>query len=71
MVSSMTSEFCTSYKPVSLFGVYTYRIAGNVCGNYILRFVVNNEVCRFIVCGLLYTIYTGNNYNNNHTYYTA
>ena len=48
-----------------------YRIAGNVCGNYILRFVVNNEVCGFIVCGLLDTIYTGNNYNNSHTYYTA
>ena len=48
--------------------VYMYRIAGNVCSNYILRFVVNNEVCGYIVCGLLDTIYTGNNYN---TYYTA
>ena len=29
-----------------------YRIAGNVCGNYILRFVVKSKVCRFNVCGL-------------------
>ena len=29
-----------------------YRIAGNVCGNYILRFVVKSKVCRFNVCSL-------------------
>ena len=36
---------------------FMYRIAGNVCGgNYVLRFVVNNVVCRFNVCG-----FTGHN----------
>ena len=61
---------CNTYTcSCSIHECCNYRIAGNVCGNYILRFVVNNEVCGFIVCGLLDTIYTG--YNNSHTYYTA
>ena len=29
-----------------------YYIAGNICGNYMLRFVVKSKVCRFNVCGL-------------------
>ena len=33
--------------------VNTYRIAGDVCGDYILQFVVENEACEFKVCGLL------------------
>ena len=32
-----------------LWSKYMYRIAGNVCGNYVLRFVVNNEVCRYLM----------------------
>ena len=32
--------------------ILDYRTAGNVCGNYILRFVVKSKVCRFNVCGL-------------------
>ena len=31
----------------------TFRIARNVCSDYILQFVVKNEVCGFKVCGLL------------------
>ena len=41
----------------SAHNIYTasvsYRIAGNVCGDYILQFVVENKVCGFKVCGLL------------------
>ena len=41
-----------------------YRIAGNVCGNYILRFVVKSKVCRFNVCGLHNTSLLMNLYQN-------
>ena len=34
-----------------------YRIAGNFCGNYILHFVLNRELCKFNLCSLL-TQYT-------------
>ena len=32
--------------------IIIYRIAGNVCGNYILRFVVKSKIFRINVCGL-------------------
>ena len=38
--------------PPGTKGPYVYRIAGKVCGNYILRFVVKSKVCRLNVCGL-------------------
>ena len=31
-----------------------YRIAGNVCGNYILQFVVKSKVCRFNVLVIIF-----------------
>ena len=41
--------------------VNTFRIARNVCGDYILRFVVGNKVCGFKLCGLLDQSFHANN----------
>ena len=60
----MGSLICCSYNYCRGWNSgLAYRIAGNFCGNYVLRFVVNNEVCRFNACGLLDTLCTDNNYN--------
>ena len=39
--------------PDKVSSTLPYTVAGNVCGNYILRFVVKSTVCVFNVCGLL------------------
>ena len=46
--------------------VNTFRIARNVCGDYILQFVVENEVCGFKVCGLLNKSFHTNNVIHPH-----
>ena len=46
------SVYYTDLYRMSVTILSIYRIAGNVCGNYILRFVVKSKVCRFNVCGL-------------------
>ena len=56
--------------------VNTYRIAGDVCSDYILQFVVENEVCRFKVWGLLDQSFHTNNviyphYDNNRHFLTV
>ena len=54
----------------------TFRITRNVCGDYILQFVVDNEVCGFKVCGLLdQSFYTNSmvypHYDNNRHFLTV
>ena len=50
-------------KLLSKWLPHAYYIAGNVCGDYNLQFVVENDVCRFKVCRLLNrSFYTENIY---------
>ena len=46
--------------------VNTFCIARNVCSDYILQFVVVNEVCGFKVCGLLDISFHTNNVIDPH-----